>query len=553
MLATVVSILVPVHFYVSKADAEELLQWIFSVFHVEDFEVDSLKESRIEEEMMKLRQRNYKLFTRCCAHLAFVVGITFAHQAIKAPELNTIAWTVCSILGYTHHMMFGQGVIELTPCRLKFLCWLSHLMAFFLFICAGLGGSAGAFSMVRGFLTAVRFVVILTFLDPSVSIPFQVMYTTLNILVYVFCIEQSSVPWAPFCCDEFFTLVITIACSASIDLLLRGRVVAKLDSADAESLVSSFRRMLRGVCDGELLLDSQMKVAQESDCLKNLILTDVSLMGRSFEHLLADKSEQQRFSEFIDASTRKSKCRALHSSPDPCAHPCLRLYLRGSAGIRVGANIYHVAVPGLFGALKPYHLIAFKEDLDSCPPDAAEDAVPTQLLANSLEAQMKPDGHSATSESAVSSCHCCPELQQMALLVDLDTELHDVQEARLRFRRQGSDVPSRPQSNMPSVRTLVMATDWPEVEENLQRFSELCLNDPGTQPQILKKQLPLQLPMGERAIATEAFLQPHPRPRKVWLHLTGLRPWKARQSMRLLNRIQEGERVNHRQRETGTD
>ena len=33
---------------------------------------------------------------------------------------------------------------------------------------------------------------------------------------------------------------------------------AVFDTADAETLVSSFRRMLRGVCDGEVLLDNQL-------------------------------------------------------------------------------------------------------------------------------------------------------------------------------------------------------------------------------------------------------------------------------------------------------
>eukprot|EP00913_Durusdinium_trenchii_P025032 g23497.t1 len=79
---------------------------------------------------------------------------------------------------------------------------------------------------------------------------------------------------------------------------LRGLIYARLDTADAESLLSSFRRVLRGVCDGDVLLDSQMNVAQESQCLRHLILTDVSLKGKSFEHLLVDDEQRTRFREF---------------------------------------------------------------------------------------------------------------------------------------------------------------------------------------------------------------------------------------------------------------
>lgn len=57
-----------------------------------------------------------------------------------------------------------------------------------------------------------------------------------------------------------------------------------------------------GVCDGDVLLDNHMNVAQESHCLKHLILTDVSLKGKSFEHLLVDDEQLVRFREFIEAS-----------------------------------------------------------------------------------------------------------------------------------------------------------------------------------------------------------------------------------------------------------
>ena len=65
----------------------------------------------------------------------------------------------------------------------------------------------------------------------------------------------------------------------------------------------------------------------------------------------------------------------------------LRISLNAAANIRVGADLYHVPVPGLFGASEPYHLIAFKEDPDSRPPpEALENAVPQELLTTQREA-----------------------------------------------------------------------------------------------------------------------------------------------------------------------
>lgn len=55
-----------------------------------------------------------------------------------------------------------------------------------------------------------------------------------------------------------------VASSVFMHVALRGRIRAVLDTADAESLVSSFRKVLRGVCDGEVLLDSRMNVLKVS-------------------------------------------------------------------------------------------------------------------------------------------------------------------------------------------------------------------------------------------------------------------------------------------------
>ena len=49
---------------------------------------------------------------------------------------------------------------------------------------------------------------------------------------------------------------------------MRSNIRARFDCSDAESLMFSFRRMLRGVCDGEVLLDSTFRIHSVSDCLK---------------------------------------------------------------------------------------------------------------------------------------------------------------------------------------------------------------------------------------------------------------------------------------------
>ena len=47
--------------------------------------------------------------------------------------------------------------------------------------------------------------------------------------------------------------------SGLLEMIVRSRIEALLDSADADSLVHGFRRMLRGVCDGDVLLSSDYR------------------------------------------------------------------------------------------------------------------------------------------------------------------------------------------------------------------------------------------------------------------------------------------------------
>ena len=53
--------------------------------------------------------------------------------------------------------------------------------------------------------------------------------------------------------------------SAILEYLVCSRVRASLETAESTSLLSSFRRMLRGVCDGEVLLDQQLKVQGKAE------------------------------------------------------------------------------------------------------------------------------------------------------------------------------------------------------------------------------------------------------------------------------------------------
>lgn len=84
----------------------------------------------------------------------------------------------------------------------------------------------------------------------------------------------------------------------------------------------------------------------------------------------------------------------------------------------------------------------------------------------------------------------------MTLLVDVSTDLHDVQEAHMRFRRQSEEDPnelSALQSGMPSMRKFVKPTDWEKIRNRATTFAEESLQNPSLAPKAVKK-LALRMP-----------------------------------------------------------
>eukprot|EP00913_Durusdinium_trenchii_P029346 g27511.t1 len=68
------------------------------------------------------------------------------------------------------------------------------------------------------------------------------------------------------------------------------------------------------------------------------------------------------------------------------------------------------------------------------------------------------------SSGGVGSCHVCPELEQITLLIDVGTECQDVPQAHLSFERREAEG----ESHMPSLRKLVKPTDWPKLSASVR-------------------------------------------------------------------------------------
>lgn len=322
------------------------------------------KDQRVEEEFMKLQMQNYKLICGGMVHILFPLLLYGFHAAITMPSFFTVGQFCIWLVTYTHHLTTAKEIVLLTRERLKVSCYVIHISVLLLMLIATAAPDLMRFCSMQPFLATAR-VLLLGFVDRSVSIPFHIVYCAVEVCTYLIVLQDMTpTSMASILLANVTFSLGNIFASCILDLWVRSRIEALLQTADAESLLSSFRRMLRGVCDGEVLLDDQLKIFGESECVQHLIMTTVSMAGKPLAHFLVEE-ERQRFTDFIHSTT------VAEASLNVGAPVCLRLSFRGAAGIRVATDIYHVPVPGLYGARKPFHLIAFKEDMEGRPPPEA--------------------------------------------------------------------------------------------------------------------------------------------------------------------------------------
>ena len=107
---------------------------------------------------------------------------------------------------------------------------------------------------------------------------------------------------------------------------LRSNLAAKLESDDASSLLLASRHVLKGVCDGDLVLDRRnYLIVEDASPLERLLHAKTKLSGSNFLDLFLDADGRQRFLHFLhgEASPKTSKA---------AIPPCLRIALQGADG-----------------------------------------------------------------------------------------------------------------------------------------------------------------------------------------------------------------------------
>ncbi|CAL1129572.1 unnamed protein product [Cladocopium goreaui] len=478
-----------------------------------------------------IRIKHFISAARVYVHVTAVATIGLVCAMFAQPTSMPPLQVSMALLGWIQHHVVATETLTMNKARMRLLVLLHYVQCgAFVY---GLPSDCEHAILTSALVLTIRFTISLLSADIGTAVPAQALFMMHEI--WIAWKRDPSTATTVFWYQLIASSAI-LAVSGLVEFSTRSRIAMLLNS---ESMVVSFRQMLRGLCDGELLLDGNLRVVGKVECLRRLLMTSDDFSNQSFEELLVEE-ERPRFLRFMFENLESTMTGAddnkLMSAP-----PCLRVSLKG-AGHRIGVDLFHVKMPPLFGQ-ETYHLVALREDSDfrqaaEAFAEAAPDSTPA--LPQIEEKGTKTAGvgssvarsdRSVPQVSSNSLIQICPELQEMTLLVDASTPLLDVEQAHLSFVRRGDEF----DCSMPSLRRIVRPTDWGTVRSDLREFALTAgsMQSAAQQKDVLKTKLRLQDDakrcVEARDVQVSAFSPPasaggsEPMLRKLCLQIGGLR------------------------------
>lgn len=426
------------------------------------------RREQMEAALWEVRARTYRQSVQFMVHAAAFGVVGMIHDTYLNPSWNEMFSLFSMASVYVAHHSVCKGKLKLNAMNLRgiYILFYTSFFFFVLFKSSSKTVESGRAVIDQGFNSGSRMIMSVIFIDTLTAVPAQLLISVAETLVHARH-SQSSEETLLFAWMQIIMSAGIIIFSVVLEFWVTSHLTSLMDT---ESMVCSFRRMLRGVSDGDLMLSEDLRIAEDSDCLKHLLMTQSKFKGKDFERLLVEE-EVDRFQEFIKQSMAEAHKPEEQRTQTP---PCLRLSLRGASDLRVGVDVWHVSMPGRKDGVR--HLLALREDSEARrqAPDASGKTPEMNSPSSTCAGEgPEPSECSMSQKSSTSMLMSFPELVQMTLCVDTSTHWFDIEQAHLSFVRQ----PQSSDHSMPSLRRLVRATDWETVRAKLKAVEEGALEE----------------------------------------------------------------------------
>ena len=447
--ATLLSVL---HLHFIKRDIQTML---CTLCEAEKTVSEHIQQLRFNKSLLEAKTKMFRSLSKVALHLSFVLTIASFWNLIHHPSFASLTQFLPCLLGYCLHVPIEHGIFMISTEK-EFLCW--EALSVFMHFCFVLGvvdqSDLATFMITGQLATGATFFLAVTFMDLKVLLP-------------VYACEATVLTWKLWRLIGFENLTPMLVCATLVSHLLlsstfafmvssmRSNIAAKQDSHDATSMLHGFRQVLRGVCDGGLVLDRQnCQIVDGANCLERLLASNKSLAKTNLLDLFLDAEARQRFLQFLSEDAKGAECEDARTNP---AMPLgLRVSLQGARG-PVSLDLFCTSgsISGPTG--NDLCLLAIKEDAEQIAPDAPPDSVPPM---SSIRQGLRFPSHTRSTISELVEAY--DELTQVALLVSNNTDFMDIEEAHLSFKRQSPTLTI--EQGMPTLRRFIRPSDWDRIE-----------------------------------------------------------------------------------------
>ncbi|CAE7941348.1 unnamed protein product [Symbiodinium sp. KB8] len=509
------------HWWRTKADLVLLRRQVVEYFRQvgRGILISNLTSSkRIDEAMNRLREENYVASCRLLQHAA-LTGLITIPITYGDDLLTCTCMMLLSICSYMIHTSIASGSLRPSTRALRILfCFYYIMMMAHVWFSPQAAGSISNQVNQKALLTA-QFAGVVCFVDSKVHVPGQIAMLLAEVGRFFAAHGRDGEvrEFVEFLASAFGFTMIVITASVLYEHTIRERFSAQFRHVDAEQMIASFRTLLHGVCDAEILLDGQLRILDEGAGLKRLLSTSESLRGKDFQEFLThDEDEKSRFSDFI------SKCDG--STDESRAPPCLRVSMQPKSCGRLGIDLFHVAVPQLYDCDGVCHLLAMKLDADCLAVPDAKDISPclSQIISQPLNIQ-RPSSRAGFSDCSGPVLLQSPGLKEIMLLINAKD--HAVTQVHLSYKRSRS---KRGRSALaPSLRDFVRPTDWGTVSQRVldyARRESICAEESLERVYFRTLDRPSAYMLAQSARLKPYAIQPAGQDcSQFWLHLKDFR------------------------------
>lgn len=293
---------------------------------------DPIKAKQVEEALWDVRRRMYRFSIKFLIHICAVASLGMLYSFYEDQCVTKVVQVACMLSVYlAHHAVLSES-LSLTAQNLRFI-YSCFYLSFVPFVLVGYEETEAKAISNQAFNAGSRIAMCVVFMDSRTTIPFQIAISVAETCAYA--CQHSAMDTVAFAWVQAVVAFGMTIVSVVLEYWVTSHISTRLDT---EYMVSSFRRMLRGVCDGDVMVTEDMTISEDAECLKHLLMDSTSFKGQRFDHLIVPE-ELLRFRDFVERSSQDA------IRPEAAKTPrCLRISLMGSSKIRAPRNRRFLAI-----------------------------------------------------------------------------------------------------------------------------------------------------------------------------------------------------------------